>query len=446
MAIDAKGATMGRQVLLVSIHSFHNAGDAALTAVALEQLDRAFAGAGGCIKLAIDDIGAYAGSVTAVGSFTSFMKPILPDRSSPWRWGTIARLGVASLISGLWYRVTRRRSYLGTTPRERALLAAYYDADLVVSKPGGFLYTSGKVGLSFLLAVYTIAFACIAGKPTYILPQSIGPLLRRHERWLTRWLVRYLRITMVREPISLAALTALGVPEGRVRLRPDLAFAAPVASNSEADAYLLRHDVKVGLDRPLLGVTAIDWGAQNPAFPGQDSYESAVADAIRSFLSAHGGKVIFLPQVWGPTLGQDDRIVARRIAARLPELAGQIVLANEVDGAALLKAVYGRLDLLLGTRMHSLIFAISQGVPVVAIGYLTKTRGLLQMLGLQHWYVDILTVRGPDLAHLLANLWDERAQVRAHIQITVPEMVAQAAGCGAEISADYATLAKPTRP
>jgi polysaccharide pyruvyl transferase WcaK-like protein len=93
--------------------------------------------------------------------------------------------------------------------------------------------------------------------------------------------------------------------------------------------------------------------------------------------------------------------------------------------------------------MHSQIFAISQGVPVVAIGYLAKTRGMLQMLGLERWYVHISKANGGGLAQLLAALWDERAQVRAHLELIVPAMVEQASGCGAEIAADYAELAEP---
>ena len=42
--------------------------------------------------------------------------------------------------------------------------------------------------------------------------------------------------------------------------------------------------------------------------------------------------------------------------------------------------------------MHSNIFALSETVPVIAIGYLHKTRGIASMLGMDRWVLDIQTI------------------------------------------------------
>ncbi len=42
------------------------------------------------------------------------------------------------------------------------------------------------------------------------------------------------------------------------------------------------------------------------------------------------------------------------------------------------------MDLFLGTRLHSNIFALVAGVPVVAVAYQYKTFGLMEMIGLKH--------------------------------------------------------------
>ena len=110
-----------------------------------------------------------------------------------------------------------------------------------------------------------------------------------------------------------------------------------------------------------------------------------------------------------------------------------------------LKAAYGHVDMLLGTRLHSNIFALSEGVPIVAIGYQYKTRGVLRMLGLERWMLDIEQVSEETLVPLLCEAWAEREHTRAHIQAVLPNVRDRAARAVALLSADFARLASPIR-
>jgi colanic acid/amylovoran biosynthesis protein len=87
-----------------------------------------------------------------------------------------------------------------------------------------------------------------------------------------------------------------------------------------------------------------------------------------------------------------------------------------------LQAAYSRLDLLVATRMHSAIFALSAGVPALAIGYLHKSAGIMEMLGLERYVLDIDTIDAERLCAVADRLWDERAAVRARIATRIPAM------------------------
>ena len=46
-------------------------------------------------------------------------------------------------------------------------------------------------------------------------------------------------------------------------------------------------------------------------------------------------------------------------------------------------AVLGRMSLVLGLRLHSLILAVAQGVPVVGVDYDRKIRGFMELAGVE---------------------------------------------------------------
>lgn len=417
------------------MHSSRNAGDAALTQVTLEQLAQAFPKCR--ITLAMDDPHSHQGMGAAIGSLFNWVTRVAADGQPRWRMMGLLWMLPASLTPVVTQRLFKR-AWFGLTPASwRELMEAYLRADLVVSKPGGFLYSSGR-GVTLLVSLYSLALALLAGKALYLFPQSIGPFLFGWECWLLRVVLSRARQVMVREPISANQLNQCGLSSQQFKLMPDMAFAFKGAPPAEALGWLKAHGIDPATGQPLMGMTAINWGWQNPRFTAQTRYEKAFAAAARYFVEELGGKVALFPQVTGPLSSQDDRVPARRIAQLAGHLDDAITVIEEVLPPEMLKAAYGFMDIFIGTRMHSNIFALSQGVPVIAIGYQHKTSGIARMTGVEDWAVDIGALDERLMVESLKRLWEQRQAVGDHIREVMPAII-QAAGQPGEITAvDYA--------
>jgi colanic acid/amylovoran biosynthesis protein len=424
-------------ILLVNVHSSQNAGDEALTQATIQQLSEAFPGSR--VSLVIDDPASYQGPESVYSSLYHWVRKYGEDGRPKWILTRLLWLFPASLPAALAFRWFKRPLFLLTPASMRCTLKAYFQADLVVSKPGGFLYSSG-LGLTLIIAVYIMALAWLAGKPLYIYPQSFGPFRRGWERKLVKFLLSRARLVMVREPLSMEELKQCGLPPERLHLIPDTAFTFPASDPKEASQWLESRGIDPEDDRPLMGMTVINWGAENRSFQNQERYEKACSAAARFFISEYNGKVLLLPQVSGPSRSQDDRIPARRIAESLADLAGSAAAVSEPLPPALLKALYGKMDLFVGTRMHSNIFALSMGTPVLAIGYQPKTAGIMQMLHMQAWVVDIRQVDTGRTVELLESLWENRTALRMRLEEALPGFLSEANHAGQLVAADYSRL------
>lgn len=403
------------KILIVNVHSVRNAGDDALLQAAIQQLRQQFPDC--TITLAMNDCARYAGPEKTVDSFLHWFRRV-DFQGSPlraWRWFAIPSLLLRLWLSTLTYR-WRGHLLLGLIPMQcRALLQAYAQADMVVSCPGGYLYSTGKLGLWLLVTLLTLAYPIWLGKPVYLLPQTIGPLQYRWERWLLRRLFPHIRQIYVRDDYSLTVIATSDIDHPQLYKRPDLAFGYQAERRAEGKALLQRLGVDPDYEQPLLGVTLINWAGMERSFRGQQAYESAVANAIDTFVAKYGGRAILFAQVRGPSIAEDDREPARRVQ-QLCALGDTVVVVEEEVTTTQLQSAYHLMTLFMGTRLHSNIFALTGGVPVLAIAYLPKTRGVMQMLGLAEWVVDIESIDGGKLVTLLDDLYTERATVRTQVQ------------------------------
>ena len=105
---------------------------------------------------------------------------------------------------------------------------------------------------------------------------------------------------------------------------------------------------------------------------GLTGFKTAAAEAA-DYFRRQGWEVVFIPFHY-----PDDLTAAREVAAKMHAPAPIIAERNSVW--AVMQEIR-QLDLLIGMRLHSLIFAAAQGVPLLGIAYDPKVTAFLEQLG-----------------------------------------------------------------
>ncbi len=408
---------MTGKIALLNVHSSRNVGDAALTEVAIEKLRDQFQNYQ--VTLVMNDLSSYQGQESTVNSFYNWVYKYNNHLAVRFIF-----LLIISTFSVVTYRLFQKPKYLTKSMDLQATLDTIFQAQIVASTPGGYLYSYGR-GRALIMFAFTLAISLLAGKPLYLLPQSIGPFKNRRERIMIKWILDRARIVMVREVKSLDLIKDLQIPDNKCLLFPDMAFAYRGKPPADAIKWLRSININPDIDRPLLGITMVDWGSQYQGYNTQKQYEVAIAGITRHFIDRYNGNVIMFPQSWGPTDNEDDRIPARRIQSMNSDITESIHLVENPVPANLLKSIYGQMDVFIGTRMHSNIFAMSQYVPVIPIGYLYKTVGIARSAGIENWVIDINDINEERLINKFDELWKMRHQLRKHLEGRIPKLIEQ---------------------
>jgi polysaccharide pyruvyl transferase WcaK-like protein len=70
----------------------------------------------------------------------------------------------------------------------------------------------------------------------------------------------------------------------------------------------------------------------------------------------------------------------------------------------------GKADLLVSMRLHALIFAAAQSVPMLALSYAHKVRGFMREIDSERWVVELetRTAQSQELETKLRQLWTVR--------------------------------------
>lgn len=304
----------------------------------------------------------------------------------------------------------------------RALVEEIRGADVVVAMPGGYLQATVWGDDYWLLHWLTLRIVVLERKPLVIYAQSVGPFVGPH-RWFAKALLRHVDLVMVREQFSARRMEALGVPAVRLRVVPDAAFALSDtgASHAEID-HLLQHESATG--NPLVGVSVRSHhfpGLSDPA-QAMERYLDEVAAAADHLIDVYGARVLFVPQCIG--IGGNDLHVSERVRQRMKRPNESRIITEDLSPLAL-QSLYGRLRLLVGTRMHANILALCAGTPVVAISYERKTDGIMERLGLGAFVLDIASIQGR-LVEAVQAAMDTSADYRSRLAIAIPEIRAEA--------------------
>ena len=72
----------------------------------------------------------------------------------------------------------------------------------------------------------------------------------------------------------------------------------------------------------------------------------------------------------------------------------------------------GVCDFFVGSRLHSCIAALSQGIPTIGIAYSKKFKGVFESVGAGDWVIDGCAMKNQDAIARFIALFEKRASMR----------------------------------
>jgi len=274
-------------------------------------------------------------------------------------------------------------------------------ADIFVSGGGGLLQdtTSWRSPLYYL---FLLRLAKRKRLRTVALCQGIGPLRRGWLKKIVAKTLRRLDFIDVRDEASAKLLMEMGLPQSSINISADAVWLLDPAPKEMIEALMQAEGVH--LEKPNIGVFL-------RPLPGKTAAQTSglwdiIAADLSEFLRRHGAEAVFAPMQ-----NPGDREAAAEVAKRM---SARAQIANCACPPAVLLGATGFFKLVVGMRLHSLIFAARMGVPPVGISYDPKVDALLAQAGL----AAALTAAAPRPGALLQALeaaWNNRAEIRQHL-------------------------------
>ena len=400
-----------KQIVISHVYSRDNKGDAVLTSVLIADLKRKYPDA----HISILALQPGRGKFEGCKEYPSFMSFVLTNSLHPLT--KLTRMLYMIPVTLLWAAGLAYAGRQFWLPNQLQITAQLYaQADLVVPVGGGHIRSQkGTMGLfNVLLLLHPLWFGVILKKPTILYSQSIGPFRNRFENQLAALTLKRMTLILLREDTSMELLKNIGVRNNIMR-SIDSGFLH--VSNKKVN---LRKLYNIASDELIIGVTVRAWLDKI----GQAAYEKAVAKTLDTILDTVHARVIFIPQVTAGK-GDDDRTISRRVFKLMKRQDTAIVIENEPDHHEI-KALYDNLDILLGTRFHSVIFSLTSHVPVMAIEYEHKTSGIMHDLELDQWVMKIEAVSEVELTEKMMKLINEKHIYKQLLRKRLPAYIKQA--------------------
>jgi len=231
---------------------------------------------------------------------------------------------------------------------------------------------------------------------------GIGPVTRENHRKLAaKALNRNVDAITLREPDSLEELKSMGVTGPEVKLTADPALTLRPAPEEKTDSVLLRAGVPPRGERYICFALRL--------WPGFREKAAVFGAGARYAWERHGLTPVFT----AVEKGQDP--AAARLAAQALEGVPHYFL-DDAGAAGTIIGALSRMEVVVSMRLHALIFAAGQGIPLAGVVYDPKVSAFLRYIG-QGNFTDLADLTEEKLRAMIdraaAQTGDKAAQAEA---------------------------------
>ena len=241
---------------------------------------------------------------------------------------------------------------------------------------GGSLIQDVTSRRSLWFYLHNIQAAHKAGCKVQMYGCGIGPVLREQHRKLAASVLNAsVDVITLREPDSLKELQSMGVTKPEILLTADPALTLPAASEDEIDSVLLRAGI------PPHG-KYLCFALRNRK--GFEDKAPLFAQAAKYAYETYG-----LTPVFAAVEKHLDPVAGRLAAAGL-DIPHYFL--DDAGSAGTIIGALSRMQAVVSMRLHALIFAAGQGIPLAGVVYDPKVSAFLRYIGQENFLdLDVLT-------------------------------------------------------
>ena len=235
-------------------------------------------------------------------------------------------------------------------------------ADVVLSGGGSLLQDSTSTR-SLLYYLSITAMAKLMRKKVMLYANGIGPVSGRRNRWLVKQVVNRADLITLREENSYEELLSMGVNPKKCFVTADPVFTMDGIEKKEAKELLVAEGIP--LDKPMVVVSVRNW-------KDMDQFIGRFAKLCDVLVEKYDRTVVFVAmQV------PNDITVSEKVRVKMKQDA--YILQNSYTPKEMMGMI-SLADFTLSMRLHTLIFAAKQNVPLIGFVYDPKIAYYLEKL------------------------------------------------------------------
>ncbi|MBU0580334.1 MAG: polysaccharide pyruvyl transferase CsaB [Candidatus Margulisbacteria bacterium] len=259
--------------------------------------------------------------------------------------------------------------------QRRKILKTMQQIEAMILGGGGLLQDSSGRGLSALYYLALIFLAKWFRKKVVFLAQGIGPLRKRRSRWVTKLLLNRVDFISVRENESKNYLRKLGIRR-KINVIPDPAILMAVKPEETLEKKYLGVSLRSGFFRDV-----------------QD-----LAQQLDRVIATMNLKIIFFS-----FQKNFDDLLIEKVRLLMKHTKQTEIFGNDKTPEEVIEKI-GECQMLIGARLHSLIFAAKKHIPFLGLNYDPKVAAFCKTLGMPWLKLDEVNY----LTESVRSLWNQK--------------------------------------
>ncbi len=279
------------------------------------------------------------------------------------------------------------------------VLGAIKESSLVISGGGSLLQdVTSTRSLIYYLAIMSLAK--LYKKPVMVYANGIGPIDGGLNRGLTRMILNRVDLISLRDQDSKDYVEKMGVKNDEIYITADPVFTLDAASKDRVDEIFEKEKIPKG--RQYLGISVRKW-------KDNKRLVDEMAETIKKVLDKEDLEIILIPMHY-----PEDLEISQAILDKLDSKSCHVL--EEEYSVEEIMGVINELELIVAMRLHSLIYAATQEVPMIGLSYDPKVDGILSSLNVNHvCSVDDFT--SSELYSLIEDAWSKRDSLRENLKV-----------------------------